>query len=143
MAWRGRFVTVAVLAAMVLPMGCSDPVDEMSRYPYFLKMLEHRWPTARESLASAEPNVSYVAVLLMDMDRAAESMGWNYQRDNREAAIARLKELAAAFRKDLADKVDMKGANVVLLPGKTAKDVAEATERAYARYVEFREMVAE
>jgi len=142
-AQRGRFLTAAILLAAVLPIGCSDPVEEMSRYPYFLNMLEDRWPKARESLASAEPNVSFVAVLLLDMDGAARAMEWNYQRDNRDAAIAKLKEVSAAFRKDLADKVDMTGANVVLLPGKTAKDVAEATERAYAQYVEFREMVAE
>jgi hypothetical protein len=138
----GRRALAGVLLAMVL-VGCEDQADKMSKYPYFLKTLQDRWPVARGSLASDKPNISFVGVLLKDMDGAVAAMDWNYNRPNRDEAIAKLKKVAADFRKDLEDKVDMTGPSIVLKPGATPKDVADATERAYTKYLEFQKMVAE
>ena len=133
-----------LLAGAVLagPAGCKNKAAEMSRYPYFLTTLNERWEIARASLGSDKPDISYVVVLLKDMDGAAEALEWSYHGSNRDQAIAKLKDVAAKFRDDLSDKVDLRTPEVRLLPGATAKDVAGAVERAHQDYLQFQPMVA-
>jgi len=99
-----------LLAGAVLagPAGCKNKAAEMSRYPYFLTTLNERWEIARASLGSDKPDISYVVVLLKDLDGAAEALEWSYHGSNRDQAIAKLKDVAAKFRQDLSDKVDLR-----------------------------------
>ena len=130
-------------AALVGLAGCEDKAEKMSEYPYFLKMLNNRWEFARASFKTDQPRIGFVVVLLKDMDGVAEALGWDYQGANKDEATAKIKEVAKKFRQDLADKVDMRGTNVVLLPGVSAEQVGQAVERAYKHYLEFQPMVAE
>ena len=130
-------------AALVGLAGCKDKAEEMSEYPYFLKMLNGRWEYARASFKTDKPRIGFVVVLLKDIDGAVEALEWDYQGANKKEATAKLKDVAKKFREDLADKVDMRGTTVVLLPGVTAEQVAQAIERAHKHYLEFQPMVAE
>jgi len=132
------------LASALLPVvaaGCKDEMKEMSEYPFFIKGLDERWEIARQSLQSDKPNVSYVAVLARDLDDVHETLQGSYHKPNRDQAVAKVAEIAKAFRADLTKLVDMRRGHVVLLKGVTAKDVAETVEKTHKDYLEFRAMI--
>jgi len=138
-----RIGTGIVTAAVILSAlaGCKSKAKEMSTYPYFIKMMDSRWDFARNSLGSAEPDVSFCPVLLKDLDGIVEAVEATYHRSNKQQLIDKVKDIARSFRADLDPQVDMRYGHVTLKPGATAEDVSKSVETAYQKYLEFRKMV--
>ncbi|HET6427741.1 MAG TPA: hypothetical protein VFJ30_04985 [Phycisphaerae bacterium] len=135
---------VAVMASAVLCVtlaGCSKEADTMSRYPYFIETLNERWVIIRASFASDKPNISLPAVLLTDLVGTVEAMEGTYSGPNRDAAIAKLKEVYTQLYAELDAQLVLGHGNVTLKFGATAKGVSESIEKAYKGYTEFQELV--
>ena len=131
---------LALLAAADLA-GCRSKAHQMSRYPYFIEMLDRRWGIARDSFRTANPTVGYVAVLLKDLTGAIEAMQATYHGPNKEQGIAQLQEITRQFREDLSTQVEMRYGSVVLLPGVKAEEVGKTIEKAYQAYAKVRPLV--
>lgn len=132
-------MTIAVLCA--IPVGCSKEADTMSRYPFFIETLNERWVIIRASFASDQPNISLPAVLLTDLAGTVEAMEGTYSGPNRDAAIAKLKEVYAELYTDLDAQLVLGRGNVTLKPGATVKGVGESIEKGYKGYTQFQELV--
>jgi hypothetical protein len=132
-------MSVAVLGAVLA--GCSDEADKMSRYPYFIEMLNDRWEIIRKSFASPQPNIDYAPVLLKDLSGALESMEKTYSGPNRDAAVAKLKEVYSQLYTELHAQLLMRGGPVTLKPGATVKGVGESLDKGYRKYTEFQALV--
>ena len=140
-----RCVTLIVLVCLTtLAVGCrsGNKAKEMSEPPYFLKYLDARWDVALKALRSGDPEaIGFCMPILMDMTDTLGVMEAKYQGPNREAAIAKLREILETYKKDLSTQVRVSGGSVTLLPGATPADVLTTVEKAHAEYPKFREMV--
>ena len=132
-----------VLAAVLFaPIGCKSELDELSNYPFYLKMLNERMASAAKSLPSDKPNLNIPYAIVGDMDSAVEAMESNYRGANRDAAIAKLKEMREALFAQLNTVLRPTPNGAVLLAGKTPADVAAVFNKAYEKYkAEFRPLV--
>ncbi|OPX23647.1 MAG: hypothetical protein B1H04_03480 [Planctomycetales bacterium 4484_123] len=137
---HGTIMVVLLLAGLC---GCKGKAKEMSDYPYYLSVLEERWETAVQDARSGRPNVGISIVLLKDMEGAILTMKRSYKGPNREAAIAKLEQLARELRAEFNKEINLATVDLKLRPGYTEKDVGATIEKFYPRYRAFAEMVKE
>jgi len=130
--------TAIILSALV---GCKGKAREMSRYPYFVKMMDNRWEFVRNSFRSPSPDLGFCPVLLKDIEGIIMAVEASYTGANKAQLIEKLNEMDRSFQGDLAPQVDMRFNPVTLKPGATAEDVGKSIEKAYQKYLEFRKMV--
>ena len=144
MRTRAGVIAMGLLAAglvVVAPSGCKNKAKEMSRYPYFVRMMDDRWEIALGTIRSGQTNIHYCPVLLKDLTGMAETMEVSYNGPNRDQAIAGIRDIAKTFRDDLGSQVDMTHGSVVLLSGVTAEQVGATIDKAHAKYVEIRKLI--
>ena len=136
-----RHNTVALMLALAALPGCKSKVKRMSDYPYYLAVLDERWETALQDARSGKPNVGISIVLLKDLQGAILTMKRSYKGPNRDAAIAKLEQLARDLRAEFNKEINLASVNLELRPGYTEKDVGATIEKFYPRYRAFAEMV--
>ena len=140
---HGKPAALLVLAAMLFaPIGCKSEMDKLSEYPFYLTTLNDRMELAAKSLPSDKPNLNLPYTLVSDMDSAVLAMEDTYRGANRDAAIAKLKEIREGLDAQLATVLRKTPNGAVLLPNKKPADVAAVFDKMYEKYkAEFRPLV--
>jgi hypothetical protein len=121
--------------------GCKDRGKEVSEYPFFLATLNDHWEITLSSLRSEKPDITLPRTVAFDLSLVLDSMQTSYNQPNREAAIAKLKELYDSYCADMQTKINMGGLDTSLRPGVTPKDVLACVEKHYQDYQQFKSMV--
>jgi len=132
---------IAVAALGVTLIGCENEAETMSRYPYFIKLLNERWGIIRESFASDSPNLNFAPVLLKDVSGTLGAMQRTYTGPNRDEAVKKLTELNKQLHTELSAQLVMRGGPVTLQPGATVEGVKASIDKAWKTYTEFQKLV--
>ncbi len=137
-------LTVLIVCSPVLMLaGCENKAKTMSRYPYFVELLNGRWVVIRKAFASETPKagVGFCPILLKDMKGTCLAMERSYNGPNREAGIEKISKVYKTLYTELHAQVSMLGGTPSLKPGATVEGVRKSIDKAYVGYQEFQQMV--
>jgi len=110
--------------------GCRDETRRISSADYLLARQHKVWESAAKSLRSDRPNLNLLRSLDMRLDdtiRRMERKG-DYTGADKDKVLAKLKEIRAAYKAQVASKLDFSPTDVALKSGVTLDQLREAFE---------------
>ena len=110
--------------------GCRDETRRMSSADYLLVRQHRLWKRVGESLRSDRPNLNLLRALDVRLDdtlRRMQTKG-DYTGPDKDKVLAMLRKIRAAYKAQVASKLDFSPPEVALRPGVTPEDVRRAFE---------------
>jgi hypothetical protein len=134
-------VFISLLLMLAATTGCRSKTEEISSSDYLLPLLDRYWATARQAVKTDSTDLACFRAIEYNLrGRVQQSVEIYYAGPNKADIIEKLKALSAAYRQDLASRLDLFSVQVQLRPGVTREDFRQAFARVDEQYKQLEQL---